>query len=178
MTAAAAPAAAPDRVGRSYTRARRLPGVLGKIGDVTLWLGPYNAAQLIVAAGGAFVLIKTFSWWSVLGPLPVIGWVAAIWVLRGSTIAGRQPLYAVLGWLMFAVQPATGRLAGRAAKVARPHVVGVGCLIQETAPPTPGALPVRSAVTTLSRPALRPAMARPAPTALQQLLTARQGVGA
>ncbi|SEB98625.1 hypothetical protein SAMN05216532_0109 [Streptomyces sp. 2231.1] len=64
MTAAAA------RVGRFYTSVRRHPWVLGKVADWHIPLGPYTPAQITVAVGGGFFLVKTISWWSWLGPLP------------------------------------------------------------------------------------------------------------
>lgn len=65
MTAAAA------RVGRFYTAARRHPWVLGKVADWKIPLGPYTPAQIAVAVGGGFLLIKTICWWSWMGICPI-----------------------------------------------------------------------------------------------------------
>jgi len=46
-------------VGRFYTAARRHPWVLGRIADWRIHLGPYASAQIAVAVGRGFLLIKT-----------------------------------------------------------------------------------------------------------------------
>ncbi|MFC7308985.1 hypothetical protein ACFQVC_32860 [Streptomyces monticola] len=115
-----------QRVGRYYTAARRHPWVLGKIGDVRLWLGPYNATQIAVAVLGALVLINTVALWSALGPIPLAGWALAVWTVRRPKIAGRSPLALVTGWLMLLGKPEGGRIGGRPArdKAARALVGG------------------------------------------------------
>ncbi|MGI5041777.1 hypothetical protein ACM9HB_35710, partial [Streptomyces sp. JAC128] len=60
-----------QRVAWVYTAARRHPWVLGKLGDWVIWFGPYTPAQLAVLGGGALLLVKTFAWWSWMGPVPV-----------------------------------------------------------------------------------------------------------
>lgn len=167
---------APARVGRTYTRARVFPWVLGKIGDFVLWLGPYNAAQLIIAAAGTFLLIKTFSWWvGPLGPVPVAVLAVAIWAARAHRIAGQTPLWIAHGLLQRALQPATGRIGGRAARLPRPRALTGTFLIEHTttpvtAPPVPAAVPAPS-----NRPRPRPSArgGGPAPTPLQQMLRER-----
>ncbi|MGW7670219.1 hypothetical protein ACWGJX_24255 [Streptomyces sp. NPDC054775] len=109
-------AAATGRVGRFYTAARRHPWVLGKVADWRIPLGPYTPAQLTVAVGGGFLLVKTISWWSWMGPLPVAGWLLAIWAVRRPKIKGRAPIQAAWGWVLLAWQPAGGRIGGRAAR--------------------------------------------------------------
>ncbi|MFJ4895590.1 hypothetical protein ACIP5U_37195 [Streptomyces sp. NPDC088788] len=105
---------------RYYTTARRHPWVLGKVGDFKLILGPYTPAQIVVGAAGAVLLGATTSWWTWMGPLPLVAWVAAIWLVRSPRIAGRAPFPAAVGWLSLAAQPAAGRLRGKAARDARP----------------------------------------------------------
>jgi hypothetical protein len=117
-----------------YTVARRHPWVLGKLGDFKLWLGPYTPAQIVVAFFGALVLIKTVSWWSWLGPLPLAAWAAAVWVVRRPRIAGRAMAPAALGWLMFLTQPSGGRRSGR--RAARCGIVHGGFVVEE-APASP-----------------------------------------
>ncbi|MGW1527927.1 hypothetical protein [Streptomyces sp. NPDC002159] len=108
------PAAA--RVGRFYTSARRHPWVLGKVADWKIPLGPYTPAQIAVAVGGGFVLVKTIGWWSWMGPVPIVAWVLAIWAVRRPKIRGRAPMQAALGWVMLGWQPGGGRIGGRAAR--------------------------------------------------------------
>ncbi|MDX3075902.1 hypothetical protein [Streptomyces sp. MI02-7b] len=122
-----------DRVARVYTSARRHPWVLGKLGDFTLPFGPYTPAQLMVMAGGALVLIRTFSWWSWLGPLPVVAWGVAIWAARGTKIAGRSPMAAAVGWVMLMAAPGAGRIGGRAVRDRRPRTFH-GAFVIEAAP--------------------------------------------
>lgn len=119
------------RVGRSYTQARRFPWVLGRIGDWTLPVGPYTPAQLVVGVGGAYVLIKTFAWWSFLGPVPVVAWGAAIWAVRGARIGGRTPGAAAVGVVEFALQPSGGRIRGRAVRMPHGHLLYGGVTIDE-----------------------------------------------
>ncbi|MFF4189079.1 hypothetical protein ACFYZ9_38410 [Streptomyces sp. NPDC001691] len=128
-----ASSAAP-RVGRFYTAARRHPWVLGKVADFRIPLGPYTPAQIAVAAVGGLLLIETVTWWAWLGPLPLAGWVGAIWVVRRPKFAGRAPLPAAIGWLTLLAQPAAGRIGGRVARDRAPRWVYGGFLIESLAP--------------------------------------------
>ncbi len=106
--------AAQPRVGRSYTRARRHPWVLGRLGDFRLPLGPYTPPQLVIASVGAFVLIKTVTWWApTLGPVPVVVWAVAIWAARHSRVGGRAFGPAVMDAAALLVAPRGGRIGGR-----------------------------------------------------------------
>ncbi|MEV0449800.1 hypothetical protein [Streptomyces sp. NPDC050600] len=167
------------RTGRSYTQARSFPWVLGKIGDFVLWLGPYNAPQLIILGAGVFLLIKTFAWWGpVLGPVPVVALGFAVWAARASRIGGRMPLWVAWGLVQRALQPATGRIGGRTARPASAHLLTGSFLVEQTGQgDSPAPSPKRP-----SRRAPRPATATPpvtrrasgpAPTPLQQLLHTR-----
>ncbi|MEU9056250.1 hypothetical protein AB0D37_38670 [Streptomyces sp. NPDC048384] len=189
--------AATVRVGRSYTRARRHPWVLGKVGDWTLPLGPYTPAQLAIAAAGIFVLIKTFAWWSFLGPAPVIALGVAVWAARATRVGGRSPLWIAYGWVQYALQPKSGRVGGRPARERRPHVLHGTLLIEDTTlgtddKPTAERTTVvktRTRTHAATRPARRPGRRRtvapqppaptlrPAPTPLQRMLRERQGAG-
>lgn len=173
-----------SRMGRTYTRARRHPWVLGKIGDWTLPLGPYTPAQLTVAFFGAFALIKTFSWWSALGPLPVVVWGVAVWAVRNPKIGGRSPMYVAAGLVELALRPRCGRIGGRAAKERRPQAMYGGFVVEEDQ----NAVPVSSGLEGVGAPAVRPRRrilrraagprranrspqnGGPAPTALQRML--------
>ncbi|KAF3470092.1 hypothetical protein [Streptomyces sp. Tu 3180] len=108
--------AAAGRVGRFYTAARRHPWVLGKVADWRIPLGPYTPAQIAVAVGGGFLLVKTIPLWSWMGPVPIVAWVLAVWAVRRPRIGGRAPLQAALGWVLLAWQPHGGRIGGRAAR--------------------------------------------------------------
>ncbi|MFD7555224.1 hypothetical protein ACFV9E_11915 [Streptomyces sp. NPDC059835] len=112
--------AAAPRAARAYTGARRHPWVLGKLGDWTIWFGPYTPAQLVVLGGGAFALIKTFDWWSWAGPVPVVLWLGAVWAARGAQIAGQNPFTAAAGMFVLLLRHPAGRIAGRVARDRRP----------------------------------------------------------
>lgn len=108
--------AAGARVGRFYTAARRHPWVLGRVADWKIPLGPYTPAQVAVAVVGGFLLLKSISWWSWMGPVPVIAWVLAIWAVRQPKVQGRAPMRAAAGWVLLGWQPRGGRIGGRAAR--------------------------------------------------------------
>ncbi|MEV8563558.1 hypothetical protein AB0478_45780 [Streptomyces sp. NPDC051917] len=185
MTAAAV------RVGRFYTAARRHPWVLGKVADWKIPLGPYTPAQIALAVGGGLLLVKTVSWWSWMGPIPIVAWILAIWVVRRPKIAGRAPMQAAWGWALLGWQPRGGRIGGRAARDRTARWL-LGGFTLEGAPP-PGspaakATPSRAARRRAPRPATvrasaprRPRPAAPAVAAgpvsgVQQLLAlAHQG---
>ncbi|GAA2557971.1 hypothetical protein GCM10010423_69650 [Streptomyces levis] len=130
------------RVGRFYTAARRHPWVLGKVADWKIPLGPYTPAQIAVTVGGGFTLVKSISWWSWMGPIPIAAWLLAIWAVRRPRIGGRAPMQAALGWALLMGQPQGGRIAGRAARdrAARPLLGSF--TIEE--PPAPGGATERS----------------------------------
>ncbi|MGW2556440.1 hypothetical protein [Streptomyces sp. NPDC001635] len=115
--------AAAARVGRFYTSARRHPWVLGKVADWKIPLGPYTPAQIAVAVGGGFVLVKTVGWWSWMGPVPIVAWLLAIWAVRRPKIRGRAPMQAALGWVMLGWQPRGGRIGGHAARDRTPRTL-------------------------------------------------------
>ncbi|MEU9918955.1 hypothetical protein [Streptomyces sp. NPDC051001] len=158
------------RVGRFYTAARRHPWVLGKVADWKIPLGPYTPAQIAVGVVGGFVLVKTISWWSVLGPVPITAWLLAIWVVHRPRIRGRAPLQAALGWVLLGWQPQGGRIGGRAARdrAARPLLGGF--TIEDVPHPAPPAPSVR--------PAPRPAGARSSkPRRTKPVVPVATGVG-
>ncbi|MFI8515370.1 hypothetical protein ACIGHB_30000 [Streptomyces sp. NPDC085460] len=121
-----------SRVGRNYTKARTHPWVLGKLGDFVLWFGPYNAGQLVIAAIGVMVLIKTFHWWSGLGPIPVLALGVLVWAARAQRIGGRAPMWVLHGLARRALQPKTGRIGGRTARPPRPRHLAGTVLIEHT----------------------------------------------
>ena len=144
-------AATAGRVGRFYTSARRHPWVLGKVADWKIPLGPYTPAQIAVAVGGGFLLVKTISWWSMLGPIPIAAWLLAIWAVRRPKIRGRAPMQAALGWGLLIWQPQGGRIGGRAARDRAPHSLLGGFTIEDTPSPALAATPSRPAQRHTSR---------------------------
>ncbi|GHG04293.1 hypothetical protein ACFFSH_37995 [Streptomyces filamentosus] len=144
------------RIGRNYTRARTYPWVLGKLGDFVLWFGPYNAGQLVIAALGVLVLVKTFAWWSGLGPIPPIALCVLVWAARAQRIGGRAPLWVLYGLARRALQPRHGRIGGKTARPLKArHLTGT-VLIEHTtsssrSAPRPAAASRRTARPTSSR---------------------------
>ncbi|MFE1296545.1 MULTISPECIES: hypothetical protein [unclassified Streptomyces] len=129
-------AAAAARTGRFYTSARRHPWVLGKVADWKIPLGPYTPAQIALAVGGGFLLVKTISWWSWMFPLPIVAWVVAIWAVRRPKIRGRAPMQAALGWVLLGWQPRGGRIGGLAARDRASEALLGGFTIEDA--PAPG----------------------------------------
>ncbi|MFC9614426.1 hypothetical protein ACFRLW_37720 [Streptomyces sp. NPDC056728] len=110
-------AAEPARTARFYTSARRLPWVIGKFADWKIPFGPFNAVQIGVMSIGGLALVRTASyWWSLLGPVPVVLWVAVLFVCRRHKLAGRTPVGAAVGMGARLIQPTGGRIGGRAAR--------------------------------------------------------------
>ncbi|QCX82175.1 TcpE family protein (plasmid) [Streptomyces sp. YIM 121038] len=163
-----------DLVGRSYTRARRHPLVIGKLpGAGRLPGGPYTITQIVtmvVAFGG---LVLTQSLWAHFGLaniliMVVLPWGLA-WALRYARIDGRDPARALRSLLVYASAPPGGRLAGRPQRRPRPQWTQTTCTVRPTgdssadpAETTPAVQPTRQAVP--ARPARRQAPAA-APTA-------------
>ncbi|MGW7067076.1 hypothetical protein ACWGII_18650 [Streptomyces sp. NPDC054855] len=129
MSAAAAP-----RTARFYTAARRHPWVMGKLADWRLPLGPYNAAQIALAVVGGFLLVKTISVWSMLGPIPITLWLVGIWLLRRPKIGGRHPVSAAMGMVALLVQPGGGRIGPRAARDPHARRLRGGFTLEPLAP--------------------------------------------
>ena len=187
------------QTGRSYTRARRFPWVIGRIQGWTIPLGPYSATQLGVLLGGLWLVVQTYGLWSRLGPAAVVVLAAppvATWAVRHAKIEGRSPLRAASGLAAQLAEPPTGRIGGRIARDAKPNRVH-GTIRVTALPPvrTPAATSARSRpprrpgrISKAARPqasaadARRPEPARvsggrvrgpgarPAPTALQRML--------
>ncbi|GAA3052971.1 hypothetical protein [Streptomyces glomeratus] len=182
------------RVGRFYTAARRHPWVLGKVADWRIPLGPYTPAQIALAIAGGFLLVKTISWWSWMGPVPVTAWLLAIWALRRPKVRGRAPLQAAAGWLLLGWQPRGGRIGGRAARDRSARPLLGGFTIEDTLCPATAAAAARASGQCAARAPRRPARPRsstrrstapavpPAPTGVlsgvQELLARAEQAGA
>ena len=138
--------AAEPQTGRSYTRARRMPWVVGKIQGVTLPFGPYTATQLGVLLGGPWLLVVTFRFWSHLGPAGLLMLAvppALTWAARHAKIEGRSPVRALAGYLALLAEPRRGRIAGQLAPNPRPVTlrgrirVAAAPQTQDSGPPAP-----------------------------------------
>jgi hypothetical protein len=175
------------RIGRSYTRARRMPWVVGKIQGVSLPFGPYTATQLAVLLGGGWMLVQTFRFWTHLGPAGLLVLVfppAAAWAVRHAKIEGRSPVRAAAGFLALLAEPRHGRIGGHLARDSRSVTLRGRIRIATTAKTpahvTEASLAEKADVHIAMKPPAEASTSPvPVPTALQALLAgAASGPGA
>lgn len=121
----------------SYTRGRRHPMVVGRIGGWALPT-PLSPAQLLAGLGTFSALAATAGVWQpatpgvakivVLAGVPV----AAGWAIRHARVEGRSPLRAAVGWLRLVLSPAAGVVRGRAHPRPRTVRLRAGVPVQST----------------------------------------------
>ncbi|WP_439681475.1 TcpE family conjugal transfer membrane protein [Embleya sp. MST-111070] len=124
-----------ELVGRSYTRARKHPLVIGKLpGAGRLPGGPYTITQIVTMVVVFVVLVITRQLWARFGLLNVLVMVVVpwglAWVLRYARLDGRDPARALRSLMTYASTPADGRLAGRPQRRARQQVLGAACSVR------------------------------------------------
>jgi hypothetical protein len=145
-------------IGRSYTRARRSPLVIGKLpGAGRLPGGPYTITQIVTMVVVFVVLLVTKAVWAHFGPGDVLVLIVVPWglafALRYARMDGRDPARALLGVLAYASTPRAGRLAGRPLRPRRPALLDARITLSPQAPAAaPELLPARPA----PRPAPKP----------------------
>lgn len=108
----------PQVVVRFYTLARKIPFLLGKLGDWVLPGGPYTLAQGIAFIGVAFTGQKTMPLWA-SGMAPIVAWIPVLILAAVSALAagriplkGRNPLMILWGVIGYVDAPTWGRQAG------------------------------------------------------------------
>jgi hypothetical protein len=118
-------------VGRSYTRARRYPLVIGRWPGSQAQLpgGPYSLPQLVVMVGGFVLLVFTREAWARFGLVPNLLLAAGVPFVAGMAVRrlqlqGRSPWSVAGSVLGLWVTPGGGRLAGRALPRVRPRQLG------------------------------------------------------
>lgn len=119
----------PTEVARFFTRARRIPILIGRTHDgAKLPGGPYTLAQVITALTVLFALWKTSALWARFGLVGNV--VIFICVLVGAVLlagrlprTGRNPLSWAADFLSLATQAPGGTIGGRPVRLARPHHV-------------------------------------------------------
>jgi len=129
---------------RWYTRARKLPRLIGKLpGGGQIIGGPYTPVQFVGAAAVIVVGNKTMGLWGMWSGLVnyVILGVAAIATLFGLGLVkstGRNPLTAGFSLASALVAPRLGRYRGKAVKMPKPHRVSsrVVCPVRASGAPT------------------------------------------
>ncbi|RKE03025.1 hypothetical protein [Streptomyces sp. TLI_171] len=132
-------------IGRSYTRARRSPLVIGKLpGAGRLPGGPYTITQIVTMVLTFVALIATKALWAYFGPGNVLFLIVVPWglafALRYARMDGRDPARALLGVFTYASTPRVGRLAGRPVRPRRPALVDTRITVAAVAP-APAAAP-------------------------------------
>lgn len=110
---------------RSYTRARRHPKVLGRIGDTVL---PFTVTMPQILVGGIVltVVLATKAVWSPILPGVLVVPTATIGsalATRYVRVEGRNPLYVAAGYLSLWLGSPSGVSAGRAVPRRRPRRV-------------------------------------------------------
>lgn len=112
-----------------YTRARKFPQLIGRTPDgAKIWGGPYTFTQAVGAGVALFVGVNTMGLWANYGlvgnAMILLGVSYGIVLLLGRIPVGsRSPIAVLAGCVRAVNSPGTGRLAGRAVRLRRPHVV-------------------------------------------------------
>lgn len=108
-----------------YTRARRIPMLVGKMpSGGRIWGGPYTITQIGAGALVGFVLWKTAPWWAQLGGFMNVVLAAGIvvgtvWATGKIPNSGRNPATWVMDALNLTTSP--GRLSGGRLALPRPR---------------------------------------------------------
>lgn len=120
-------------VGRSYTRGRRFPWVLGNFptlgteAPVRIPGGPYSMPQVAVFVVAVVVLSRTYRVWAGHGLVSVVFAAVVVlvpgWAVRRARVDGRPLHRALAGVVCVLAAPRHGRMAGRAYREARPVVL-------------------------------------------------------
>lgn len=112
---------------RWYTRARRIPRLIGKLSgsDRGIPGGPYTITQAIGAISVGLGLLKTEPLWGQFGWISnkiiiLVATAATAFLLRFVKPGGRDPLSALTALLSVATASRHGRLKGRQLKARKP----------------------------------------------------------
>ncbi|WUS97723.1 TcpE family conjugal transfer membrane protein [Streptomyces sp. NBC_00708] len=179
-------------IGRSYTRARKHPLVIGKLpGGGRIPGGPYTITQIVTMVVVFVLLLSLRSLWAFFGLgnaliLVAVPWGLA-WLMRYARMDGRDPARALLGLITYGTAPPGGKLAGRPQRTFKTKLVTGRVTLslrplaepvpEPERPPVPESRPVRLVTTTGRTGRKSPEAAPPAGTAparprtrLQELL--------
>lgn len=103
---------------RFYTRARKIPVMLGKLGDFKIPGGPYTLTQGVVFVATAGIGKETMWIWA-RGWVPILAWLVLIAVAAGCAVVagripfkGRNPVMLVTGVIGYAMAPSWGTQGG------------------------------------------------------------------
>lgn len=141
---------------RFYTRARKVPTLIGKLPDGSpIPFGPYTGLQLIASVGTLIVLFKTRELWGFAGGLVDLLLAVAIAFAVGK-IAGRfesgfhNPVVLATGAMASLTQPRHGTSGGRPVRM--PRTVRATGRIVVQARATPLTAPASSTVQQKAQP--------------------------
>ncbi|MBR7828760.1 hypothetical protein KDK95_20800 [Actinospica sp. MGRD01-02] len=126
-------------LGRSYTRARRFPLVIGKLpGGGRILGGPYTMTQVGVMVGAIVVLRVAAPIWAHLSYGDALVYIAVPYglgyLVRRARFEGREPLRAGAGALTAIGAPPAGRLRGRAWREPAPDLLRADAFTIEEGP--------------------------------------------
>lgn len=155
------------QLGRSYTKARRYPWMIGKIQGWIVPFGPFTALQIGVLVTTLWLLLQTAHLWTGLGIFALLVLAlppAATWAVRHAHIDGRSPVHAIAGYLALATAPRQGTIRGRPTTTVLPHPTDLTGVITVEPVPDPTTAPADTPAPSLQ------AAPRPHPTTLRDLL--------
>lgn len=133
------------RVVRFFTPVRRIPLLIGKIGQAKLPFGPYTFMQLGIGAATAILGWNTMSLWGPLVGSSVIAQlvalllasVGAVFISASIPATKRKPHYLLADTVGALTSANTGTFNGAPIRIARPHQVTGVVLIANDASDQP-----------------------------------------
>lgn len=138
---------------RFYTGARRFPQMIGKIGDLRLFGGPYTTAQFLVGILGIWVLVQSAPLWArssnlflnlLVGVLLLVGLVRLVGLLPSMSFS---PGLRARGLLRVYLAPREGTYRGQRLRVRRPHRLRTRISVPLEELAVPGSMPAATAAT-------------------------------
>lgn len=137
---------------RFYTLARKIPFLLGKLGDWVLPGGPYTLTQGVAFVGVALIGQRTMPMWgsgmpTIIAWIPVLIIAAVAAVVAGRIpLKGRNPLTLVMGILGYVDAPEWGRQGRGRVDLKKTRSVKRRCSTPTSALPEPSTLAASAAV--------------------------------
>lgn len=129
---------------RFFTRARRIPILVGRLPDGRpMPGGPYTLVQVLSGAGVGLTLSKTTVLWAHFGGLLDLVFagcvvVGVVWGTGKLPSSGRNPFTWVLDAVSLYSTPHQGSLRGRPLRVSRPRLVRHRLVVLQAPQSTPG----------------------------------------
>ena len=118
---------------RFYTRARKIPFMLGKLGDFKIPFGPYTLTQGVVFVATAWIGSETMWLWA-RGWVPLLAWLVLLAVAAGCAVGagripfkGRNPLMLAAGVIGYGTAPPWGTQGGSRIALRGQHRVRYRC---------------------------------------------------